>query len=94
MNWELLEVTKERECIMDDSGIYTVINFTKDRKFRVDLMTVDDEPVISWISDSTEALRKEILTVLSLHGISIEHASYIGSELAKLNLLKSRYVQD
>ena len=93
MSWELLEVISEQECIMDDSGVYTVIHWTRDEKIRVDLMTDDDEPVISWQSDNPDALRKEIMTVLGLHGISVEHASYIGAELIRCYFHQKHYVQ-
>ena len=78
---------------MDDSGVYTVIHWTKDDKIRVDLMTDDDEPVISWQSDNPDALRKEIISVLGLYGISVEHASYIGAEIAKCFNYERYYVQ-
>ena len=94
MSWELLEVTSELDCTMDNSGVYTVINYTKEGKIRVDLMlSEDDSPIISWQSNNPDALRKEIMLVLGLHDISVEHASYIGAELIKCDILKLNYVQ-
>jgi hypothetical protein len=94
MSWELIEVTGERDCTMDNSGVYTVINHTSDHKVRVDLMTNDDQPIISWQSNNVDALRKEIMLVLGLHDISVEHASYIGAEIVRCGLMASAYTQN
>ena len=93
--WELLEVTSEKECMLDNSGVYTVISFTSDEKIRVDLMTTDDEPVISWQGHNVDALRKDVISVLSMEpDFSAEHASYIGAELIRCELMESAYVQN
>lgn len=68
---------------------------------RVDVMTTKHEPVISfqgvgqdvrialmrWLSDNIKN-NNEIVSV------SLEHAAYIGSEIAKAELLKEKYIQD
>ncbi len=106
MTWELIEVKTEQECLLDDSGIYTVINRVVNRGYskgcwvdivqvRVDIMDDSDSPIISFIGKA-EAVRKTVMRwiVDNGHGhiISFEHTSYIGSEIARANL-QERFTQ-
>ncbi len=109
MDWKLIEVTEDRECTLDDSGVYAVINRAKDGKIRVDIMTSNDEPLqsdmplISFIGEGN-AVRKTVAnwiadTDIDLGGmllvgtISTEHASYIGYEIARA-MANENYKQD
>ena len=99
MAWELIEVSKT-DWIQDDSGIYTLINYVGLDRIRIDVMTTLDEPIISFIGRADDVrknvmrwLEHELPVVLDSE-ISPEHAAYVGSELAKAELLKENYVQD
>ena len=106
MTWELREVD-DVECVLDDSGLYVVINrFETERTFkdmadtvitvRADLMTADHEPLMSW-QGSANAVRKALARYLEeYHGInhpSMEHMSYIGYELLRAEITP-HYEQD
>ena len=98
MYWELIKVS-ETEWKQDKPGIFTLISYCPDGTIRLDVMTTEYEPVISF-QGTAENVRKCIMqwqdSKISQKtglGISCEHASYIGSELARAELLKTEYVQ-
>ena len=96
MNWELIKV-KQTDWIQDDSGYYTLINWIDDNTVRLDVMDTDDMPVISFqgvAGDVRKHVMQHMPAICSGRLISIEHASYIGSELARAELLKTEYIQD
>ncbi len=103
-NWTL-NYAEPSECIMDNSGIYTVINRqekTETHKqyagtrisVRIDVMTIDNVPVISF-QGQAEDVRKAVIRWIenrSFWELSIEHASYIGAELERA-VSDTKYVQ-
>lgn len=107
MSWQLIEV-EEMECTLDDCGYYVIINRLEEhREFkdraatiilvRADLMTADNEPVVSFVGEAN-AVRKHLMKYLmdrhaSLGYPSPEHASYIGYELLRAENTP-HYVQD
>jgi len=109
MTWELKEVD-DVECQLDDSGVYVVINRIVERradgdyirefvKVRADLMTADNEPLVSFVG-SANAVRKHLIRFLNYRSwqrtkqfISLEHASYIGYELLRAEKQEG-FVQD
>jgi len=95
LQWTIVEVNQEIECSIDDSGIYTDIHWTADNRIRVDVMTSQNEPVITFASDNPDALRKSLIKWLvdTEIYISTEHASYIGAEIFRCNELKYEYTQ-
>lgn len=108
MNWELKEC-KAIDCVMDNSGIYTVIHrieqtahskghFCSTVLVRVDIMaSVDDMPLMSFVGKADD-VRKHVIRWIVIEylyestPLSAEHASYIGSEIAKAEL-QVHYVQ-
>ena len=96
--WELRTITDDIECTMDDSGIYCTINRVVENQHgkgyigtavsvRVDIMTDNNEPVMSFVGKA-DNVRKAVIAFLRLEftdglRLSFEHASYIGSEIAK-----------
>ncbi|KKN53864.1 hypothetical protein LCGC14_0598230 [marine sediment metagenome] len=108
MNWELKEVG-ETKWVQDNSGYYALIHYIKidcrtceracidciDGHVRLDFMDKDDMPFISY-QGTADDVRKYIMQnwPLVLWPLSIEHASYIGAELARCELQKTNYVQD
>lgn len=104
MNWGLIEC-EDRECTMDNSGIYTVINRVKQTDvhkqyantnilIRVDIMSSADNPLVS-IQGKANAARKAVIAWITLHAvmpISTEHASYIGYEIMRARS-EENYVQ-
>ena len=101
-NWILIEAT-DVECTMDDSGVYTVIHRVIEWDGRVhvraDLMTDADEPLVSFIGTANN-VRKRLIDWLRescnlppRYPISLEHASYIGYEVQRAELMPD-YVQD
>lgn len=106
MVWELIEA-KDRECTIDESGLYAIINRsvkTETHKeysgtrilVRADLMDEQDEPIRSW-QGTANNVRKHLIAYIAEHygyaAISSEHASYIGYELMRAEM-DSNYVQD
>ncbi len=68
-----------------------------DGHVRLDIMDKDDMPVVSFqgkASDVRKHVMQHIPAICSGRLISIDHASYIGAELARCELLGSDYVQD
>ena len=99
MTWQLIQVSKT-DWIQDNSGYYTLIHHIKDNIVRLDIMDKDDMPVVSFQGLAGD-VRKHVMqwqdSKISQKvglGISCEHASYIGAELARCALLKTDYVQD
>ena len=108
MSWELREVS-DVECTLDDSGVYVTIHrivrsethkeyYGTHILVRADLMTVDNEPIVSFIG-TANAVRKHLIRFLMNDEtghypcISQEHASYIGYELLRAET-DPNYVQD
>lgn len=99
MDWELKEITDYRDCIMDQSGLYTIINrhqkglvhkgYTGSLyRVRVDIMSSDDLPIMSFESSAMEVenLRKAVIDFIQTYPKnkpSLEHASYIGAEISR-----------
>lgn len=97
MVWELIKVNKT-EWKPDDSGYYTLIHYISGITVRLDIMDRDDMPVISF-QGTADNVRKHVMQHISAYStsirlISVEHASYIGAELARCALLQSKYIQD
>jgi hypothetical protein len=92
MAWELINC-KAKEFTMDNSKFYTVINYTGSGMVRCDIMTSEDEPIKSFAGYYKD-VRKYVINFLAYAHISLEHASYIGEELALANEQKEKYVQD
>jgi hypothetical protein len=92
--WELVEVGQV-EWAQDESGVYTVINHLANGLVRVDVMTTDHDPVISFVGEVAD-VRKTLARWLqnNVSDVSLEHMAYIGAELARADLLKSDYIQD
>lgn len=93
-DWKLVDLIgkKEIEFELDDSGVYTLINRVLNDCIRVDVMnTVGHIPMMSFMGEP-ENVRKHVIEYLYAYDISIEHASYIGSEIAKASLDET-YVQ-
>lgn len=89
--WKLIQVT-DTEWIPDNSGHYTLINYIDENTVRLDYMDRDDNPLVSY-QGTAENVRKHAVRDHELF-LSHEHASYIGRELARAELLKTDYVQD
>jgi len=99
MSWMLIK-TNNVEWAQDDSGVYTLISATPDNEIRVDVMTVNDEPLMSFIGTEHNVritLMRWFDSRNKLAGfakISLEHAAYIGRELMRAAFLKAEYIQD
>ncbi len=92
--WELI-TTEDTEWIQDFTGNYTFITHVKDDIVRLDWMGKDDMPIISF-QGYAENVRKYVVRHAEREWplFSAEHASYIGRELARAELLKEKYIQD
>lgn len=92
--WQLITVT-DTEWIQDNSGYYILINWINENTVRLDVMDMDDFPVVSF-QGQADNVRKYYMQccVCNPPMISLEHAAYIGAELAKCALLQNKYVQD
>ncbi len=96
MTWQLIKV-KQTGWKQDESGYYTLINWIDADNVRLDIMDRGDMPVVSFqgkASDVRKHVMQHIPVICSGRLISIEHASYIGAELARCELFGSDYVQD
>lgn len=94
--WKLNQVgvNDNFECEIDNSGIYTIINRKEVNDshkgycglriiIRVDIME-KNEPLVSFESEHTEALRKNVIQWIDKrYKISTEHAAYIGAEIER-----------
>ena len=99
MTWELKKVGK-LNWVQDDSGYYTYIHSVRIGIVRLDIITTDGEPIISF-QGKADDVRKAVMRWFESRisqkaglGISLEHAAYIGAELAKAELLGIDYIQD
>lgn len=101
MAWELI-IVDDTEWMQDDSCLYTLISYIKPNMVRLDIMTDNDEPVISFQGKAGN-VRKHAMRWSAKHrwllstqsrAISLEHAAYIGCELARAEMLGVDYVQD
>ena len=92
MAWELINC-EAQNCTMDDSNHYTVIHYCGQGMVRCDIMQGKDNPVKSY-KGYFKDVRKYVVRFLSYAHISLEHASYIGEELARADILKEAYKQD
>jgi hypothetical protein len=92
--WALINC-EATDCTMDNSGHYTVINYAGQGFVRCDIMTDKDLPVMSF-KGFFKDVRKCVMQFFADEkiGISTEHASYIGEEIALANTLAELYVQD
>lgn len=73
-----------------------MINWIDDNTVRLDIMDTDDMPVVSFQGTASD-VRKRIMQGLDWwnpYELSLEHAAYIGAELARCELLKKDYQQD
>jgi hypothetical protein len=93
MDWKLIDCD-EKEWTQDESGHYTIVNNIGPKTVRLDLMTTSDMPVISF-EGTAENVRKHAMAYADKNAlnVSLEHASYIGRELARAELLGPEYVQ-
>ena len=92
MAWELINC-EAKAFTMDDSKHYVVVNFAGSGQVRCDIMTDKDDPVKSYLGYYKD-VRKYVVAFLGYAGISVEHASYIGEELARADCLKEKYGQE
>jgi hypothetical protein len=94
--WQLINCEAQK-CTMDDSKHYTVIHYCGSGQVRCDIMRTaegqTDEPVMSY-KGYFKDVRKYVVRFLEYAHISMEHASYIGEELARADILKEAYKQD
>ncbi len=99
-DWKLIEVTEEPAWQEDTSGVYVVVHrvVAKDTHkgiageritVRVDLMSKTHHAIQSWIGKA-ESVRKAFFQWTgpprSVRYLSAEHASYIGSEIARAGM--------
>ena len=92
--WKLIKV-KNIEWQQDKSGFYCLVNVLSDEELRLDILTSDHSPSISF-QGKAENVRKHAMKYAEQQGwsISLEHAAYIGYELARAEILGKNYVQD
>lgn len=66
-----------------------------ENNIRLDWLTTADQPAVSF-EGTADAVRKNAMRYAEEHGwnVSLEHAAYIGAELAKAEILGSNYVQE
>ena len=94
MNWELIEVP-HIEWQQDKSGYYTLINVLPDGRIRLDFMTIDNVPNVSFAGEASD-VRKAFARYTEKNGtmLSAEHMAYVGYEIARAEILLNSYVQD
>ena len=99
MIWKLKKVG-HLDWIQDDSGHYTYIHSVEIGIVRLDIMTTDNDPVMSF-QGKADDVRKAVMRWFQSRisqkaglGISLEHAAYIGAELTKAEILGINYTQD
>lgn len=106
--WILIKVP-DTEWQQDKSGFYCIINVVdcialgslcKTTGYdnvivRLDILTSDHSPAVSFQGTAAN-VRKYAMKYAEEHGwsISLEHAAYIGYELAKAEMLGKDYIQD
>lgn len=69
-----------------------------DGQVRLDIMDKDDMPVVSFQGDASDVRKVAVRRLGQLsgmwHDFSVEHASYIGAELTRCELMQGLYIQD
>lgn len=92
--WQLVKVD-DIKWQQDKSGFYTLIHYTADGFIRLDIMSIDNNPLISF-EGTAIAVRKNAMRYLDENcvNLSLEHAAYIGFELLRCETLKENYIQD
>lgn len=98
MTWELVRVIEEPDWIQDESGVYVMIHrllgdLAGRIQVRLDLHDIWGIPIRSWQGSAAAVRKAAIRWINGWYNISHEHASYIGEQLARAELL-SDYVQD
>lgn len=102
--WQLIKV-QQTDWIQDNSGYYTLINWIDNNTVRLDVMDMDDMPVVSFQGAASDVRKRTTRWIeidqnqnnngwICYDNFSAEHAAYIGAELARCELLKTDYVQD
>jgi len=94
MQWQKIQTTDNIEWQKDDSGIYTLINWNPSDNVRCDIMSDNHEPIMTFVGTS-DNVRKHVIKFASDNGfsLSLQHASYIGRELALAELQQTSYNQ-
>lgn len=92
--WQLVKV-EDVDWKQDTSGYYTLINYVGGEIVRLDIMSIDGHPLISFEGTSI-AVRKNAARYIDENCINLssEHSAYIGYELARCETLKENYIQD
>jgi len=92
MAWNL-NTAKDREWIEDPSDKWMIINWIG-ADVRLDVMAMNG-PELQSFQGTDDAVRKAVLDWLEQEriDISLEHASYIGQELARAKILQENYIQ-
>lgn len=92
--WKIINV-KKTEWEQDKSGFYCIINVVSDNAVRLDVLTSNHSPAISFQGEAAD-VRKYAMKYAEKQGwpLSLEHAAYIGYELARAEMLGEDYVQD
>lgn len=94
MKWELRKC-ENIEWQQDSSGYYTLVNYVGNGNVRLDIMSIDNNPLISF-EGTAIAVRKNAMRYLdeTCINLSLEHAAYIGYELLRCDCERELYVQD
>ena len=96
MGWQLNRVD-DIDWTQDESGVHVFISWgVQTESVRLDIFaTVGDVPLQSFAGTANN-VRKHAIRYLDKNwqGISLEHASYIGAELARADAERIDYVQD
>lgn len=93
--WKLIKV-EHTDWIQDESEYYTLIYWIDDNNVRLDWMDADNMPVISFQGAASDVRKHatRFADVIMDWNVSLEHAAYIGAELARCELLGKGYIQD
>lgn len=101
--WQKITV-QDREWKADPSGMFCWVHYTAgnpSEALRVDVMMslpagATPEPVVSIAGPTAQAVRKGVADWIDSvnAGWNAEHIFYVGSELARAEILKGEYVQD
>lgn len=92
--WKLIKVG-DVEWQQDKSGFYCLINVLSTGDVRLDVLTSSHSPAVSF-QGKAENVRKAAMRYAEENGwsISLEHAAYIGYELARAEIQGNEYKQD
>jgi len=92
--WTLIKV-KDIKWQQDKSGYYCLINALPNGDIRLDILTSNHSPAISF-EGKAENVRKTAMRYADEQGwtLSAEHAAYIGFEIARAENLTTDYIQD